>query len=145
RRFKLPRPMIGRDGCDFSFSGLKTAIRRAAEAGAPVTDRDIADICAGFQAAVADVVVDRTGAAMTIFAGSARTPRHLVVAGGVAANRALRQSLAALCARRDFRLVVAEPALCTDNAAMIAWAGAERLALGLTDGLDASARPRWPL
>ena len=145
KRFDLPRPMVGRDGCDFSFSGLKTAVRRAAEACQPVSGTDIADICAGFEAAVADVVIDRTGAAMTVFARGAPGPRHLVVAGGVAANRALRTSLAALCEDRDFRLVVAEPALCTDNAAMIAWAGAERLALGLADPFDVAARARWPL
>jgi N6-L-threonylcarbamoyladenine synthase len=145
KRFNLPRPMVGRDGCDFSFSGLKTAVRRAAEACQPVSAVDIADICAGFEAAVADVVVDRTAAAMDRFVDTHTGPRHLVVAGGVAANRALRTSLAALCEDRDFRLIVAEPALCTDNAAMIAWAGAERLALGLTDPLDVSPRARWPL
>ena len=145
KRFDLPRPMVGRDGCDFSFSGLKTAVRRAAEACQPVSETDIADICAGFEAAVADVVVDRAAAAMDRFVDAHAAPRHLVVAGGVAANRALRTSLAALCEDRDFRLVVAEPDLCTDNAAMIAWAGAERQALGLTDPLDVSPRARWPL
>lgn len=145
KRFAFPRPMVGREGCDFSFSGLKTAVRRAAEACQPVTDRDIADICAGFEAAVADVVIDRTRSAMAVFSSSYGGPGHLVAAGGVAANRALRTSLAGLCDDRDFRLVVAEPALCTDNAAMIAWAGAERLALGLTDPLDVSPLARWPL
>jgi N6-L-threonylcarbamoyladenine synthase len=144
-RFALPRPLLGRPGADFSFSGLKTALRLAAEAAAPLSDRDVADFCASFQAAVGDVVADRTAHAMTLFAAGHAAPPVLVAAGGVAANRMLQARLRQTADLHGFRMVVPPPRLCTDNAAMIAWAGAERLRLGLTDGLDAPARPRWPL
>jgi len=146
-RFDLPRPMMGREGAHFSFSGLKTAVRRAAFAAAPLSPQDIADLCASFEAAVLDVVADRTANAMAIYRErlGADAPARLVVAGGVAANAALRAALQTLCAEKNFKLTVPCASLCTDNAAMIAWAGAERMALGLTDGLDAPARARWPL
>jgi N6-L-threonylcarbamoyladenine synthase len=145
-RFDLPRPMAGRPGANFSFSGLKTAVRQTAESIAPLSEQDVADIAASFQAAIADVVADRVASAMARFRseGAPETPA-LVIAGGVAANRALRTRLATLADAGGFRLVAPPPALCTDNAAMVAWAGAERLARGLTDPLDAPARPRWPL
>jgi N6-L-threonylcarbamoyladenine synthase len=138
--------MLGRPGSDFSFSGLKTAVRLAAEGVAPLTRQDVADVAAAFQAAICDSVADRVGRAMERFRdeGAPDDPA-LVVAGGVAAHQALRGTLAKTAARSGFRLVVPPPALCTDNAAMVAWAGAERLALGLVDGLDVPARPRWPL
>ncbi len=146
RRFALPRPMVGRPGSDFSFSGLKTAIRLEAEAIAPVGDEDIADLAASFQAAATDVVVDRTGNAIGRFLTEERPGSPaLVVAGGVAANRALRAALAELAGSRGVALVTPPPSLCTDNAAMVAWAGIERLGAGLADGLDFAARPRWPL
>ena len=147
KRFEFPRPLAGRDGCNFSFSGLKTAVRRTAEHLEPVTEQDIADICAAFQSTVADVVIDRTTNAMTAFENQHPdlTDRHLVVAGGVAANRALKSALERACAARGFSLTVPDPVLCTDNAAMIAWAGAERMAVGLSDPLDVEARARWPL
>ena len=212
-RFALPRPLVGRPGADFSFSGLKTAIRLAAEANAPLGPRDIADLAASFQAAVAEVLSDRVSHAMARFRQEAaspssspqrggspaasptpqegegrgeggprypersepphphpaspggepvmatsphrgevlpsRAPAHdgpaLVLAGGVAANKVLRAALTNTAEAAGFRLVVPPPILCTDNAAMVAWAGAERLARGLTDGFDAPARPRWPL
>ncbi len=146
-RFTLPRPMLGRAGADFSFSGLKTAIRQAAEAAAPLSDGDVADLAAAFQVTVTAVVADRIGHALDRFRAAypAIAVPTLVIAGGVAANRALRAGLAAEAEARGFRLVAPPLALCTDNGAMIAWAGAERLALGLVDGLDALARPRWPL
>ncbi|MCH7929836.1 MAG: tRNA (adenosine(37)-N6)-threonylcarbamoyltransferase complex transferase subunit TsaD [Proteobacteria bacterium] len=144
-RFALPRPLKGRKGCDFSFSGLKTAVRRAVEALPALTDRDVADLCAGFQAAVADVLADRTANAIAAFRKRFPNGDTLVVAGGVAANAALRARLSEVAADRDLRLVAPPPRLCTDNAAMIAWAGIERLRLGLIDGLDASPRARWPL
>ena len=146
-RIDLPRPMHGREGADFSFSGLKTAVRHtiAALPPGPVSARDAADLAAGFQAAVADVIVDRSRNAIAAFRGLHPAGDTLVVAGGVAANQTLRARLAALAAAEGVRLVAPPPALCTDNAAMIAWAGVERLRLGLTDGLDAPARPRWPL
>ncbi len=144
-RFALPRPMVGRPGADFSFSGLKTALRLAAEAAAPLSEADVADLCASFQAAVLDTVADRTRHAMEAFAGDHGGPAVLVAAGGVAANKALAARLARTAKNQGFRLVVPPPKLCSDNGVMIAWAGAERLALGLVDGLDAPARPRWPL
>lgn len=147
RRFELPRPMLGRKEPHFSFAGLKTAVRRAAEQVAPLSQQDAADIAAAFEAAVNDCVRDRCARAMDIARerlGEA-APRHLVVAGGVAANEQLRSALRKLAEERGYQLHVPPVALCGDNAAMIAWAGAERLALGLTDSLDASARPRWPL
>jgi N6-L-threonylcarbamoyladenine synthase len=144
-RFALPRPMKGRPGCDFSFSGLKTAVRQQRDKLGEASARDIADLAASFQAAVADVLADRAAAALRRFEAETRRPGPLVVAGGVAANRALRARLAAVAEEAGTHLVAAPLALCTDNAAMIAWAGLERLRLGQRDALDARARPRWPL
>ena len=145
RRFPLPRPLIDRPGADFSFSGLKTALRLAAEAIAPLSDEDVADLCASFQAAVTEVVANRAAHAIRLFTDAHDCPGVLVVAGGVAANEAIREALRAAATLRGFRLVAPPARLCADNAAMIAWAGAERLALGLTDSLAVAARPRWPL
>ncbi|MEQ9813333.1 MAG: tRNA (adenosine(37)-N6)-threonylcarbamoyltransferase complex transferase subunit TsaD [Azospirillaceae bacterium] len=146
RRFALPRPMKGRPGADFSFSGLKAAVARlvAGLDGAP-TARDVADIAAGFQAAVAEVVVDRTARAIDRFEAEHGAGRALVVAGGVAANAALRAALSDLAARRGMPFTAPPLALCTDNAAMVAWAGLERFRLGHRDALDVKPRPRWPL
>ncbi len=144
-RFPLPRPLTGRPGADFSFSGLKTAVRLAAQAAAPLSDQDVADLCASFQAAVTDIVADRAAHAMQAFMADHDGPHVLVAAGGVAANQALRGALAGAAGRHAFRLVVPPPRLCSDNGVMIAWAGAERLARGFTDPLDVAARPRWPL
>jgi N6-L-threonylcarbamoyladenine synthase len=146
-RFDLPRPMTGRPEPDFSFAGLKTALRRQAQALAPVSEKDIADLCASFQQAAGDVVIDRVATAMALCGSGPGFPaqRHLVVAGGVAANAALRARLDELCADKDFTLHVPPAALCTDNGAMVAWAGAERLARGDTDDFTAPARARWPL
>lgn len=146
-RVALPRPLIGRDEPNFSFSGLKTAVRHEAEALAPLSRQDVADICASFQAAVSDVVADRVGLAVRRFDKTLPDgrPPVLVVAGGVAANKAIRSRLDALMTGLNGRLVVPPGNLCTDNGAMIAWAGAERLALGHTDGFEVAARPRWPL
>lgn len=146
-RFDLPRPMVGRREPHFSFSGLKTALRRRAESLAPVSDQDIADLCASFQRAICDVMIDRTAVAMALYEAASGGPaeKKLVVAGGVAANRALVEGLEILSREKDFTLHVPPAALCTDNGAMIAWAGAERLARGLSDGLDFAARARWPL
>jgi N6-L-threonylcarbamoyladenine synthase len=145
-RFALPRPMAGRPGADFSLSGLKTAVRLEAEAIAPLSSADVDDIAAGFQAAIVETVADRVRHAMSRFRseGAPATPM-LVVAGGVAANAALRAGLAAVSIEAGFRLIAPPLRLCTDNAAMVAWAGAERLAAGLSDALDFAARPRWPL
>jgi len=147
RRFALPRPMRGRDGCHFSFSGLKTAVRQIVDGwpSGEMNDRDVADLAASFQAAAGEAVCDRTRRAIAMFRAAHPEGDTLVIAGGVAANADLRARLAALAAAEGMRLIAPPLALCTDNGAMIAWAGIERLALGLTDGLDFSPRPRWPL
>jgi len=137
--------MLGRPNADFSLSGLKTAVRLTAERAAPLTQTDVADICAGFQAAIVDVIVDRTRVALKAFRESAGAPQALVVAGGVAANDAIRRGLQRLAQSAGLKLVTPAPALCTDNGAMIAWTGVERLRLGLVDDLDFAPRPRWPL
>ncbi len=132
----LPRPLLGSPEPHFSFAGLKSAVQRAVVSG----QHRPADIAASFQQAVIDCLVDRTGRALQ----SSDAPA-LVVAGGVAANRSIRLALASLAEKNARRFTVPPGWLCTDNAAMIAWAGAERLAAGLTDALDAPARARWPL
>jgi len=149
KRFKLPRPLIAQDGCDMSFSGLKTAMIRArdaviAEKGG-LTLQDQADLSAGFQAAVADIIDRKSRWALAQY--MAMNPPHpvLAVAGGVAANTEIRARLTALCASMDVAFVAPPLALCTDNAAMIAYAGLERFAAGQTDDMTLSARPRWPL
>jgi len=144
-RFDLPRPLARRDNADFSLSGLKTAVRLAAESIAPLDKIDVADLCASFQQAIADTVFDRVRMGLAFFRVSHGTPTALVAAGGVAANFAIRRVLDFAAVEAGTRLIVPPPELCTDNGAMIAWAGAERLALGLTDGLDAAPRARWPL
>jgi N6-L-threonylcarbamoyladenine synthase len=140
QRFALPRPMWRKPGCDFSFSGLKTAVRQTVEKLDPNDKSAIADLCASFQRTVGDVFADRCANALA----SAPSPT-LVVAGGVAANLYLRGRLEEVAARNGARLVAPPVKLCTDNGAMIAWAGIERLRLGWTDALDFRPRPRWPL
>src|SRR5579884_4299429 len=145
KRFALPRPMVGRGDADFSLSGLKTALRIEAEKIAPLSDEDVADLCASFQQAVVDMVMDRLRAGLRMFRERLGTPNALVCAGGVAANQAIRKVLHRVAFEVGTSLVAPPPALCTDNGAMIAWAGAERLALGLTDPLDVAPHARWPL
>jgi N6-L-threonylcarbamoyladenine synthase len=147
KRFTLPRPMAGRPGCDFSFSGLKTAVRHAVAGlpGGAAKPADAADLAASFQAAAADSLADRTANAIERFRAEHPAGRTLVVAGGVAANAEIRRVLGECAAARGLEFVAPPAGLCTDNAAMIAWAGLERLRLGLTDGFDFAARPRWPL
>ncbi|HKQ94218.1 MAG TPA: tRNA (adenosine(37)-N6)-threonylcarbamoyltransferase complex transferase subunit TsaD [Aestuariivirgaceae bacterium] len=145
-RFVFPRPLAGRATEHFSFSGLKTAVRLAVDAARPLQEKDIDDICAGFEAAVTDTLVSRTRAAMVRYRSAFGDRRPvLVVAGGVAANARVRHALAALIEREGFALSIPPAELCTDNAAMIAWAGAERLVRGMIDDVDAMARARWPL
>ncbi len=145
-RFALPRPMLGRPGCDFSFSGLKTAVRRhVEELGAPLSAADQADLAAAFQATVAEVMADRCARAIRLFKEAHPQGGALVVAGGVAANRTLRARLAGLAAGEGMPFVAPPLRLCTDNAAMIAWAGIERRRLGHSDPLSFAPRPRWPL
>jgi N6-L-threonylcarbamoyladenine synthase len=143
-RFPLPRALLGRAGCDFSFSGLKTAAARLAAGLTAIEDRR--DLAAAVQSAIARQLTDRTERAMAIHdATHGGADRRLVVAGGVAANGAVRTALKTLADRRGYAFFAPPLAYCTDNAAMIALAGAERLAAGLTDPLDVVARPRWPL
>ena len=146
-RFALPRPMVGQPGCNFSFSGLKTALRQTIERLGPraLEQPILNDLCASFQAAAADVLLDRTRRAAELFRADYPDGTTLVIAGGVAANAYLRACLATLADKQDLRLIVPPPALCTDNGVMVAWAGLERLALGQTDDLAAPSRARWPL
>lgn len=144
-RFNLPRPMLGRPSCDFSFSGLKTAVRRKMEGIESATESDVADLAAAFQSAVAGSLSDRCANAIKIFEAVHGEGHPFVAAGGVAANQALRSTLGTLTRERNMRFVVPPPSLCTDNAAMIAWAGIERLRIGDIDSLDFAPRPRWPL
>jgi N6-L-threonylcarbamoyladenine synthase len=149
RRFAFPRPLLDRAGCDMSFSGLKTALLRARDAliaekgGLTVQDRR--DLCACFQRAVAEVLAEKTRRALEIYRTHDPAVPALAVAGGVAANTAIRTALEAVCAKDGTRFLAPPLRLCTDNAAMIGWAGIERFRAGLRDGMDLVARPRWPL
>ncbi|MCI2400012.1 tRNA (adenosine(37)-N6)-threonylcarbamoyltransferase complex transferase subunit TsaD [Aliiroseovarius subalbicans] len=148
-RFRLPRPLLDRPGCDMSFSGLKTALLRerdrlvAQYGGLRVQDR--ADLCASFQAAVADVLAEKSRRALTQYLDLAPVTPTLAVAGGVAANQTIRAALETVCAESGTQFLAPPLALCTDNAAMIAWAGIERFRAGHRDDMSLSARPRWPL
>ncbi|MBV8549312.1 MAG: tRNA (adenosine(37)-N6)-threonylcarbamoyltransferase complex transferase subunit TsaD [Alphaproteobacteria bacterium] len=145
---ELPRPMLGRAGCDFSFSGLKTALRQVIDkAGRAAASPDFVTAAArAYQAAIADILSDRARNALAIIGEDNSSPvTALVVAGGVAANQAVRARLTETAADFGLGFVAPPIALCTDNGAMVAWAGLERLRLGLTDPLDTAARPRWPL
>ncbi|MBL4612542.1 MAG: tRNA (adenosine(37)-N6)-threonylcarbamoyltransferase complex transferase subunit TsaD [Emcibacter sp.] len=146
-RFKLPRPLKGRPGCNFSFSGLKTAVRREVEKiGDSISQQDMYDLAASFQRALCDSILDRMGRALDLYLEQYPAgPHMLVVSGGVAANEFLKSNLRQLCTDKGFSIVAPPPALCTDNGAMIAWVGVERLRLGLVDGLDIAAKARWPL
>jgi len=149
KRFALPRPLLDRAGCDMSFSGLKTAVLRARDGVIAVrggiTVQDRADLCAGFQAAVAAVLAEKTRRALAIYLALSPDVPTLAVAGGVAANAAIRTALQGVC--EGLRVTFTAPTLrlCTDNAAMIAWAGIERYLTGGTVEADLTARPRWPL
>jgi tRNA N6-adenosine threonylcarbamoyltransferase len=145
KRFSLPRPMVGRPEPDFSLSGLKTALRLEAEKIAPLSEQDVADLCAAFQEAVIEIVTDRLRVGFRVFRAHFGHPAALVIAGGVAANQDIRDAISRMASELGTALVAPPGSLCTDNGAIIAWAGAERLARGLTDTLEVSPRARWPL
>ncbi|SDX87662.1 tRNA (adenosine(37)-N6)-threonylcarbamoyltransferase complex transferase subunit TsaD [Citreimonas salinaria] len=148
-RFRFPRPLLDRPGCDLSFSGLKTALLRerdrlvATQGG--LFRRDRADLCAGFQAAVRDVLAEKTRRAVALYLTEAPAAPALAVAGGVAANGALREALRSVCDEAGLRFTAPPLALCTDNAAMIAYAGGALLMNGTRHDMTLAARPRWPL
>jgi N6-L-threonylcarbamoyladenine synthase len=149
KRFAFPRPLLDRPGCDLSFSGLKTALLRARDAAMAaaggLTRQDRADLCAGFQLAVADVLAEKTCRALAVYLDAEPAEPALAVAGGVAANTLIRAVLETVCHTAGVRFLAPPLRLCTDNAAMIAWAGIERYRNGARDGMDLLARPRWPL
>ena len=149
KRFGFPRPLSGREGCNMSFSGLKTALLLALNrccGGTDVADTDAADLAASFQQAITDVLVGKSDAAISMYREAAGSDAPaFVVCGGVASNSAIRAGLKDLCQCRGVRFVAPSPEYCTDNAAMIAWAGIERFQLGRRDAFDLAARPRWPL
>lgn len=140
-RFSLPMPLRGQDTLNMSFSGLKTAIRTQAQKLVPLSEQDVADLCASMQKTIAEILVDRCARAMAVSSGI----NTLVVAGGVASNMEIRSSLDALCTARGYRLIAPPLKLCTDNAAMIAWAALERFERGEKSGMDLAPRSRWPL
>lgn len=145
KRFSFPKPLLGREGCDLSFSGLKTAIRQTIQSLGTLSKQDIADISACFQHTVAEVVVDRTQHAIARYRELFPHSNRFVAAGGVAANSFLREALKKSAVQHGFTLTAPPAPLCTDNAAMIAWAGLEHLRLGKSHPLDFDARARWPL
>ena len=148
-RFDFPRPLLDRNCCNMSFSGLKTALLRARDRLAgergELTRSDRADLCAGFQAAVTEVLAEKSRRAAAVYGGYHPTAPAFAIAGGVAANRAIRSALEEVAVDAGLRFVAPPVHLCTDNGAMIAWAGLERFRLGLVDDMTLPARPRWPL
>ncbi|MEE2746689.1 MAG: tRNA (adenosine(37)-N6)-threonylcarbamoyltransferase complex transferase subunit TsaD [Pseudomonadota bacterium] len=146
-RFKLPRPMVGRAELNFSFSGLKTAVRQQYKLleHSNITPKDIADLCASFQQAVSDVIMDRCAGAIDVFMKKYPGGSHLVAAGGVASNEHFRWELKKLAKAKKMNLVSPPPILCTDNGAMIAWTGVEKLKRNLIDPMSFAPRPRWSL
>lgn len=144
-RFEFPMPLKGREGCDFSFSGLKTAVKRQVDALGELSEQDSSDICASFQYCVGDILKDRMTHAFELFKRTHSNANNFVVAGGVAANQYLRTILTDLANEHGLNFKAPPLHLCTDNGVMIAWAGLERLQKGLTDSLDFTPKARWPL
>ena len=152
-RFSLPRPLIGSQDCNLSFSGLKTAVRKLIESYSPdgilehanIPTQDVADICACFQYTATDCLVRKLKRAISIFKQKYPQGKDLVVSGGVAANTYLRSKLKNLADNNGLRFAAPPIRFCTDNGVMIAWAGLERFQKGYSDGLDFKPRPRWPL
>ncbi len=152
-RFTLPRPLKGKDGCNLSFSGLKTATRHIIESYAPdgkinnaqIPEQDLYDICASFQLAISDCFTNKLSLAIKEFKSNHPQGEHLVISGGVAANKYIREKLETLANKNGLKFAAPPIKLCTDNGTMIAWAGIERLQKGLTSPLDFKPKPRWPL
>jgi len=148
-RYSLPRPLLGKSGCDFSFSGLKTALVRLVdqfiEGGNTPTTKQISNMAASYQKAIAECLVDRTRNAMETYQENYDGDLRFVIAGGVAANKLIRGEMEALCQEENFSFFAPPLWLCTDNGAMIAWAGLERFAKGQNNTLDTPVRARWPL
>ncbi len=147
-RFPLPRPLKGQPGCDFSFSGMKTAVRTFIDRLPPggLAPDDLAALAFSFQTAITETVADRCGRALTLFRAKYDVPKPALIAcGGVAANAMLRAGLETLADRHGMRFIAPPVSLCSDNGAMIAWTGVERMKKGMTDSLSVAARPRWPL
>ncbi len=144
-RHAFPRPMLRRPGCDFSFSGLKTAVAQTVAASGTLSGQALADIAASFQQAVTDVLADRAAHAIGMMRVRFPVANLVIAAGGVASNAAIRESLSRTAEANGYGMVAPPVRLCSDNAVMVAWAGIERLRLGLRDGMDVSARPRWPV
>jgi len=148
KRFRFPRPLLDRPGCDMSFSGLKTALLRTRDevmTNNQLKAQNRSDLCAGFQSAVVDVLVEKTRRALALYLHELPAKPMLAVAGGVAANKAIRAGLETVCAEMGVGFTAPPLSLCTDNGAMIAYAGLERFAGGGRDDLTLAARPRWPL
>jgi N6-L-threonylcarbamoyladenine synthase len=145
KRFALPRPMLHHAGCDVSFSGLKTAVRTLQEQGAIPDAQAVADVCAGFQHAVAEVLSAKAQRALQQCREHQWPITALVVAGGAGANETIRGALVGVAAKANLPFIAPPIPLCTDNGVMIAWAGIERARLGLWDAVDFAPRPRWPL
>ena len=147
QRFNFPMPLKGKDTLNMSFSGLKTAIRQAAQKLSPLSEQDVADLCASLQKTMGDVLADRCAKSMKRFSGIHETNqvRSLVVAGGVASNSHIRERIKSVCEDAEWKFIAPAPVLCTDNAAMIGWAALERFERGETSPLDLSPRARWPL
>ena len=145
KMYDFPVPMRGRAGCDFSFSGLKTAVRVAIEKNAPLSEQNKSDMCSAFQNAVVRQMEDRLKNAISVFKERYPNARDLVVSGGVASNGAVREMIQKLADKNGLVFSAPPIGLCTDNGVMIAWAGLERFRIGFTDSFDFRARPRWPL
>lgn len=148
KRFRFPRPLLDREGCDMSYSGLKTAVLRARDEvmiDNTLTAQDQADLCAGFQEAVTAVLAEKTRRALRVYMELNPSQPMIAVAGGVAANQAIRAALTTVAEEAGAGFTAPPLKLCTDNGAMIAYAGLERFALGETDDMTLQARPRWPL
>ena len=145
KRYNFPRPLAGRPGCDFSFSGLKTAVRYTVDNFPKLTEQTQADLAASFQATIVSILNDRCANAISIFQEKNGNNKVFVAAGGVAANMQIRKGLTSLASDYNMDFIAPPLDLCTDNAAMIAWAGLEKLKMGHRTNLDFAPRPRWPL